>query len=53
MSRQYIIDGLGVGSTLSMIISWSMYKSIWWAIGHGLLGWLYVIYYAIVFQGGK
>ena len=35
------------GGALAMVISWSLYKSIGWAIVHGLFGWGYVIYYAI------
>ena len=41
--------GIGFGSALAMTISWSMNKSIFWAIVHGFLSWLYVIYYAIVY----
>jgi hypothetical protein len=39
--------GIGFGSALAITISWSANKSILWAIQHGLLSWLYVIYYAI------
>ena len=39
--------GIGFGSALAITISWSANKSILWAIFHGLLSWLYVIYYAI------
>ncbi len=35
------------GSMLAITISWSLNKSLFWAIIHGLCGWLYVIYYAI------
>lgn len=38
--------GIGFGSALAITISWSANKSILWAIIHGFLGWLYVIYYA-------
>lgn len=40
--------GIGFGSVLAIAISWSVNKSILWAILQGLLGWVYVIYYAIV-----
>lgn len=40
--------GIGFGACLAMVISWSQHQSILWAILHGLLGWLYVIYYAVV-----
>ena len=39
--------GLGFGSALAITISWSANKSILWAIIHGLLSWVYVIYYAL------
>ena len=40
-------SGLSFGSALAITISWNKHKSILWAILHGLLGWIYVIYYAI------
>ncbi len=39
--------GIGFGSALAIAISWSVNKSILWAIFHGFLSWLYVLYYAI------
>lgn len=39
--------GITFGSALAIAISWSVNKSIIWAIIHGLFSWLYVIYYAI------
>lgn len=39
--------GIGFGSALAIVISWSANGSIFWAIIHGLLSWIYVIYYAI------
>ncbi len=39
--------GVGFGSALAITISWSIHKSILWAIIHGFLSWLYVLYYAI------
>ncbi|POS01006.1 hypothetical protein [Flavobacterium croceum] len=35
------------GTILAITISWSLNKSIFWAIFHGFCGWLYIIYYAI------
>lgn len=35
------------GTCLAMIISYVKWKSIGWAIFHGLLSWLYVAYYII------
>jgi hypothetical protein len=39
--------GIGFGTALAIAISWSANKSILWAIIHGILSWVYVIYYAI------
>ena len=39
--------GVGFGSALAITISWSANHSILWAIIHGILGWLYVIYVAL------
>lgn len=42
--------GIGFGSALAMTISWSVNKSILWAMIHGALSWFYVIYYALTRQ---
>ncbi len=39
--------GIGFGTALAIAISWSANHSILWAIIHGILSWVYVIYYAI------
>lgn len=39
--------GIGFGTALAITISWSVNKSIAWAIVHGVLSWIYVIYYAM------
>jgi hypothetical protein len=39
--------GVGIGSALAISISWSLHKSIFWAIIHGFFSWVYVLYYAI------
>jgi hypothetical protein len=43
--------GLGFGAALAIVMSWTANKAILWAIFHGLLGWVYVIYY-LLFKGG-
>lgn len=45
----YIAPGVGLGTIIAVVVSWTRNKSILWAIIHGLLGWLYVIY-AIIFR---
>ena len=42
-------NGFGAGCALAMIISYTEFHSIGRAILHGILGWIYVIYYAIKF----
>lgn len=44
--------GIGLGSAIAVAISWSLHKSIIWAIVHGIFSWLYVIYYAFTREGG-
>jgi hypothetical protein len=38
--------GVGFGSALAIAICYTANHSILWAIIHGILGWLYVIYFA-------
>jgi len=45
MEKRMVERGIGLGSCLAMVISWSIHKSILWAIFHGILSWLYVLYY--------
>ena len=40
--------GITFGAALAIAISWSINKSILWALLHGFLSWIYVIYYVIV-----
>lgn len=44
--------GIGLGAAIAVAISWSLNKSIVWAIIHGVLSWIYVIYYAFTRPGG-
>lgn len=41
-------SGITFGSALAMVISYTTWKSIGWAIIHGLLGWIYVIYFILI-----
>lgn len=47
----FFSSGISMGSALAMILSWDRNQSILWAIFHGILSWLYVIYYAITRPG--
>ena len=40
-----IDGGIGLGSIIAVVASWSRNKSILWAIIHGLMGWIYVVYF--------
>jgi hypothetical protein len=44
--------GIGLGSALAVAISWSLHKSIVWAVVQGFFGWFYVAYYALTRPGG-
>lgn len=37
-------SGLGFGSVIAVVWSWTTNHSVLWCIIHGILGWLYVIY---------
>ena len=45
--QKTVKSGITFGSALAMVISYTAWKSIGWAIVHGLLSWAYVIYYII------
>ena len=37
----------GFGSMLAITLSWSVNHSILWMILHGIISWIYVIYFAV------
>jgi hypothetical protein len=39
--------GIGLGSAIAVVCSWQRNRSILWAILAGILGWFYVIYFAL------
>lgn len=39
--------GISFGCALAITISWSLHKSVLWAILHGICSWFYVAYYCI------
>ena len=39
--------GISFGSALAMVVSYANWHAIGWAILHGILGWIYIIYYII------
>lgn len=42
-----VSTGIGLGSAIAVVASWSRNKSVLWAIIHAFFGWLYVIYYVL------
>ncbi len=44
--------GISFGTALAITISWSLNKSVLWAIVHGFLSWIYVIYYVLKYPAG-
>jgi hypothetical protein len=45
--RDVVKSGVGFGSALAVVISYTAYKSVLWAIVHGILGWFYVGYFVL------
>ena len=45
--KKTVRSGITFGSALAMVISYTAWHSIGWAIIHGLLSWVYVLYYII------
>jgi hypothetical protein len=48
MDHNVILQGgVGLGAVIAVTASWDRNKSILWAIPHGFLSWIYVIYFAL------
>lgn len=47
-TKSVVKTGVGFGSALAMVISFTINRSIIWAIIHGLMGWFYVVYRALI-----
>ena len=47
MQRHVVSSGIGFGSALAIVISYTAHKSVLWAVIHGILSWFYVIYFAL------
>ena len=45
--KQTVKAGISFGTALAMFISYTNWHSVGWAIFHGLLSWVYVIYYVL------
>ena len=47
VSRTAAQSGIGLGSAVAVVVSWHRNRSILLAILHGVLSWLYVLYFAL------
>ncbi len=45
--EHFMNNGISFGCILAAVVSYVKFRSIGWAMLHGLLGWIYVIYYII------
>lgn len=45
--KKTVKNGITFGSCLAMVISYTTWHSVFWAIIHGLLSWIYVIYFIL------
>lgn len=45
--RKTVKSGISFGTALAMVISYTTWKSVGWAIVHGLMSWVYVIYFVL------
>ena len=46
-TRESLSLGYALGMVLAVVLSWARNASILWCIGHGLLSWGYVLYFAL------
>ena len=47
MQGTVVKSGVGFGSALAMVISYTAHKSVLWGIIHGIFSWFYVIYFVL------
>ena len=47
--KKTVKTGITFGSALAMVISYTTWNSVGWAIFHGLLGWAYVLYFVLMY----
>lgn len=45
--KKTIKNGITFGSALAMVISYTTWRSVFWAIIHGLMSWVYVVYFLL------
>lgn len=47
IQREVVKSGVGFGSALAIVISYTAHNSVLWAIIHGVFSWLYVAYFLL------
>lgn len=47
VSRTAAQSGIGLGSAVAVVLSWHRNRSILLMVLHGILSWLYVLYFAL------
>ena len=47
VSRTAAQSGIGLGSAVAVVLSWHRNKSILLMVLHGILSWIYVLYFAM------
>jgi len=57
MARKIIVEhryitpesgtGIGLGSIIAALLSWTVNHSIVWSVIHGILNWAYVVYWVL------
>ena len=45
--KEIIRNGISFGSVLAIVMSWTANHAVLWAIFHGIIGWIYVLYYVL------
>ena len=45
--RKTVKSGVTFGTVLAMVISYTNWHSVGWAILHGLMSWVYVVYFLL------
>ena len=48
-AKSTVKTGISFGCALAMVISYTTWHSVGWAIFHGILGWIYVIYFVLCY----
>ena len=45
--KKTVKTGITFGSALAMVISYVNWHSVFWAVIHGLMSWIYVVYFIV------